>query len=705
VIATPRESRGRLTLIGLAGGIIAAVMAARLIWIQVVDAPRYVALAHDQHFERERLAPHRGAVKDRHGTNLSYTADNPTLIVDANRLDAAGRKEIAVCLAEILELSAGAIEKKLSQRKGAVVLNPKATALTGDDLANLPPNVIVEHHPKRIYPFGAAAAHVIGYVGVDQEGLDGIEKQWDETLRGFPGWTTYLRDARGHRQAESFRNPPVAGSDLILSIDAELQQVVAERLDAAVERCQAKGGYVLVIEPETGDILALANSPSFDPTWYDRPESIRHQRNRVLADGIEPGSTIKAITAAAALEDGAYRPNTPIDCHMGSWMLQGKPITDHEGFGVLPFIDTFVHSSNIAMAQVGLRLGPDKMYHYLRRFGFAERTGIGLGESPGALKRPEKWSGRTAATVAFGYEIRVSPIQMAMAYAALANKGILMKPRLVRAVCDVDGKLRSIPPQEVRRAVTEKTAATMLDFMKKTVEEGTGRKGAVDWCAVGGKTGTARKYDQAAGGYVSRHYASFVGVAPADRPRILCYAVIDEPKGDIYGGGTAAPLFREILEAASRLDHPLLRPDYETIRVPKNEIASKGEAGKSRRNSLAPTLTLEAAVAETVSVARRLTEYDQAARAAALDSMSVDPGLLAPAIDGLAPVLVGLSLREASMAVSQAGFVPCPVGGSSVVVRQFPAAGQPVTSFHDGIVTLFLGNPSDLALREAHDGR
>ena len=682
-----------------------AVFAARLIWIQVVEAKLWDIRAHDQHVERERLAPHRGAIMDRHRTSLSYTADNPTLIVDANLLDAAGRREIAMRLAPVLELTPAAIERKLAQKKGAVVLNPKATALTGDDLANLPRNVIVEHHPKRIYPFGAACAHVTGYVGTDQEGLDGIEKQWDETLRGVPGWTTYLRDARGHRQAETLRNPPEAGRDIILSIDAELQQVVAERLDAAVAHCQAKGGYVLVIEPETGDILALANSPSFDPIWYDRPESIRNQRNRVLADGIEPGSTIKAITAAAALEDGAFRPGTPIDCHMGTWMLQGKPITDHEGFGVLPFIDTFVHSSNIAMAQVGLKLGPEKMYHYFRRFGFAERTGIGLGESPGALKRPERWSGRTAATVAFGYEIRVSPIQMAMAYAALANKGILMKPRLVQAVSDADGKMRLIPPQEVRRAVTEKTAATMLDFMKKTVEEGTGRKGAVEWCSVGGKTGTARKYDQASGGYVSKHYASFVGVAPVDRPRILCYAVIDEPRGDIYGGSTAAPLFREILEAASRLEHPLLRPDYETIRVGKGSVAQKEAGTRPRRYSVAPAASLEAAIAETVAVAGRLFDYDRAARAAALDTTGGNPGLEAPAVDGVAPDLVGLSLRDALAQVSGAGFVPRPVGGSGEVVRQFPAAGAAVTSWHAGVVTLFLSHSSDMAMREGHDRR
>jgi len=706
VSATPRDSRGRLSLFGLAGALIFAVMATRLVWIQVVDADMYKRMAVDQHFVRVRLLPHRGAVEDRHGVRICYTAENPTLIVDANTLDAAGRLRIADALAPLLGLKRASIEQLLARRTGAVVLNPKATLLTADDLAGLPPDVIVEHHPKRIYPFESAAAYITGFVNIDQEGIDGIEKQYDELLRGQPGWSSYIRDARGHRQAEISRNPAMAGRDIRLSIDAELQQAVAELLDAAVARCQAKGGYVLVIEPATGDILALANSPSFDPTWYDSPESIARHRNRVTADGIEPGSTIKAITVAAALEDGAFGPNTPIDCHMGSWMLQGKPITDHEGFGVLPFIDTFVHSSNIAMAQVGLRLGPEKMYHYFRRFGFAERTGIGLGESPGALKRPERWSGRTAATVAFGYEIRVSPIQMAMAYAALANKGILMKPRLVRAVADANGVMQEIPPQEVRRAVTEKTAATLLDFMRKTVEEGTGRKGAVDWCAVGGKTGTARKYDQAAGGYVAKHYASFVGVAPVDAPRILCYAVIDEPKGEIYGGSTAAPLFREILEAASRLKHPLVRPDYRVIPAPAVAGDATVRSVAAPRIAMASKLTLEEAVAETINVVRRLTEYEHAALAAAEDTSGVDPGLEAPVLVGSAPEVLGFSQRDAMIAVNRAGLRPCQVGESGVVVRQFPAAGDPVTSYHRGIVTFFLGPASDdVAMAAKHDGR
>lgn len=703
---SPGDGRGRLSHFALVGGIIATIMVARLLWVQGIKGHEYKRMADDQHFERVHLKPHRGAVNDRHGVSFCYTADNPSLIVDTNLLDAAGRKELANRLAKILGLTPAAIEKKLAQGRGAVTLNPKATALTSDDLANLPSNVIVEYHPKRIYPFGSASAHVSGYVGVDQEGLDGIEKQYEETLRGFPGWTTFLRDARGHRQAESVSRPPVAGRDITLSIDSELQQVVAERLDAAVEHCQAKGGYVLVIDPETGDILAMANSPSFDPIWYDRKESIANHRNHATADGIEPGSTIKAFIVAAALEDGAYGPNTPIDCHMGTWMLQGKPITDHEGFGVLPLIDTFVHSSNIAMAQVGLRLGPEKLYHYLRRFGFAERTGIGLGESPGSLKRPEKWSGRTAATVAFGYEIRVSPIQMAMAYAALANKGILMKPRLVRGVADVNGKMCEIPPQEVRRAVSEKTAATVLDFMKKTVEEGTARKGAVDWCAVGGKTGTARKYDKESGGYVSKYYASFVGVAPIDHPRLLCYAVIDEPKGEIYGGSTAAPLFREILEAASRLKHPLLRYDYPVIDVsPTVAAVAPVRPNGSHQISVTPNLTLDEAVADTANIVRLLREYHEAALAAVEDTSGVEVELVAPVVMGSAPDVVGRALREASTTLSQAGFQPRLVGESGVVLRQFPAPGAPVTSYHGGMVTLWIGQAPPVVMAAKHDGR
>jgi cell division protein FtsI (penicillin-binding protein 3) len=688
VSAPPRDVRGRLGLFTVLGVLLFVVLSVRLFWVQILRGNDYRESAQNQHFERVRVAPHRGRILDRHGKELAFTAENPTIVVDAAKLDPAARPALARRLAPILGIPAADIVRKLDTRRRDVRLNPGATEVVMDSLRNLPRSVTVQLQPKRIYPYGKAAAHVTGFVGVDQEGIEGLEVAWDRELRGRPGWATYLRDGHQNRMSQGIERAAESGLDLELTIDAELQEVVAERLDAAVAACRAKAGYVLVIEPATGDILAMANSPSYDPIEY-RKAAPEHLRNRILSDVIEPGSTIKAMTVSAALEDGSYRPNTPIDCHMGSWRLGVRTISDHEPFGILPLVETFAHSSNIAMAQVGLRLGKDKMYHYLRKFGFAERTGLGLpGEAPGKLKKPENWYGDTAASVAFGYEILVTPLQMAMAYSVLANDGVLMKPRLVRAVRSGDEVVTTIPVQPVRQAVSAKTATTLLEFMEHTVLEGTGKKAGIDWCRVGGKTGTARKYDAELKTYIARHYASFVGVAPANDPRLLIYAVIDEPRGDIYGGSTAAPLFREIIEASWRLEHPIIRPDVDVVAAAMPAPGLATPAGRGRL-SMAATVDLETARAET---SRRAALASAASDTT--DSLAAPPRIL-----GTTPDLRRRSVRQALREAGAAGFA-AEIVGTGVVVGQFPAPGEPITEGSARRIILYLGDSAELAERE-----
>lgn len=696
--ATPRDSRGRLGLLGALGTLLLVVLSVRLFCIQIVRGRVYADLGRDQHEERVRLLPHRGQILDRNRVPLAYTAENITLLVDVTRLKRGDRLQLAHDLAPKLQIPRADLERTLLRAQGAEVrLNPKSTAVTLEELGRLPACVRTENQPKRVYPFGRSAAHVTGYVGVDQEGLDGVEKVWDARLRGQPGWATYLRVPGGRRYPQGDGRPAAPGADLVLTIDAELQAIVSDVIESGVQRFSARSAFAIVLDPKTGDILAMANAPGFDPVDYNKAgESQR--RNRIVADAYEPGSTIKAVTASAALEDGSYRPTTPINCMGGRWMLFGRPITDHEGFGTLPFIDTFVHSSNVAMAQVGMKLGPEKMNHYLRKFGFGQRTGLGLpGESAGLLRQVENWSARTPASVAFGYELRVTPLQMALAYAALANDGVLMRPRLVREVIWPDSQTVEVEsPQAVRRVVRTGTARTLLQFMQKTVEEGTGQKAAVKWCRVGGKTGTARKYSDEAKGYVSRHYASFVGVAPLENPCFLCYVVVDEPKGDIYGGGTAAPLFREILEAAGRISHPIVRPDFQVVpgMAPLAAAERPAEGGV-----LPPTAraSAEEAAAESLVVHGHL----QAVADTLADSLGFADVL--PAL-GIAPDLTSLTLRPALRAARRAGLQPVVADQrGSVVIRQFPAPGAPVTAAHGGRIMLFFGEPADLAVREKHE--
>jgi cell division protein FtsI/penicillin-binding protein 2 len=714
-----RDGRGRVRLLGLTGLVIFTVLSLRIFCISIIQHGHYMAEAIDQQIERVRISPERGRVYDRNGTLLAYSVDNPTVIAETAKFtDPVKRRNVARTLSTVLELPAADLEARLSRvRVPTVILNRKATPVLNDDLKALKiPGIRIESGPKRVYPLGAAAAHVTGFVNTDQAGAEGTEVAFEKELQGTAGWATLRRDAHGGKHMSDFGKPAVRGSDLLLTIDSYLQEVTSNRLNEAVKKCNAKAGWALVVDPRTGDILAMANAPTFDPTFYDSYPTETY-RNHIVSDGIEPGSTFKAVTVAAALEEGVMRPDTPIDCMGGRWMLYGKPITDHEKFWTLPFIDTFVHSSNVAMAQVGLKLGPDRMYHYLKKFGFGQKTGLGLpGEEAGYLKKKEQWSGRTPATIAFGYEIRVTSLQLAMAYAALANNGILMKPRLVKEIVAPDGTvLVRNEPEEIRRVVTEKTAQRLLEFMGKVVTDGTGREAALDWCVVGGKTGTARKYDNTLKAYVHKHYASFIGVAPLDHPRLLCYVVIDEPKGNIYGASTAAPAFKEIIEAAGKSPRPLLRPDYDVVAA--GAATGRGESKLLKRIRAALSVEPAEAAAETTAARNFLqAEIDSAAAAAGASPFDNEDGdsraetrpapKAAPIRTGpKAPNLVGMSLRLAFQRVSEAGLDVTSSGDGFVVVRQYPAAGEP-TRPDSGRVMIFMGTREDLdKLREKEKER
>lgn len=693
-----RDSRGRVRLLGLTGVFVFAVLSVRLFYIQVIEYKEHAESARNQQIERIRTPPSRGRILDRNGTPLAYTIDNPIVIAEPRLLtDLAVRRRVAQALSPLLQVTVAELEKKMSvARPPTVILNEKPTPVSVAELkAQNLPGIRIETQPKRVYPLGAAAAHVTGFVGKNQEGIEGTELAFESDLQGTPGWATLRRDAHGGRHATDYKKAAVAGNDLTLTIDSYLQEVTSSRLNDAVKKCNAKAGWAIVMDPQTGDILAMANSPDYDPTFYDRSPAA-NLRNHILSDRIEPGSTIKALTVAAALEEGVMRPETLVNCMNGKWMLQGRAITDHEKFGTLTFMDTFVHSSNVAMAQVGLKLGPDRLYHYLKKFGFGAKTGLGLpGEDPGYLKSTKYWSGRTPATIAFGYEVQVTALQLALAYAALANDGILMKPRFVKSVKAPDGSLLvDNGPEQVRRVVTERTASRLLEFMGKVVTDGTGKMAALDWCVVGGKTGTARKLDPKTKQYVNRHYASFVGVAPLDRPRLLCYIVIDEPRGNIYGGSTAAPAFREIIEAAGKAPRPIVRPDFDVVTA--GPTPEPGVASKLVARMLAPFLTsVTEAAAETAAVHQDLAaaEADTGEAAASLRAAHEASG-------SPAPDYIGLTMRQA-MRQATLDRLQLNMTGSGVVVRQFPAPGEILP---DGSrLTLFLGDRKELEQPEDNE--
>lgn len=418
--------------------------------------------------------------------------------------------------------------------------------------------------------------HVLGFVGVDGTGLAGLEQQYQAQLAGRPGHEVVEADPRGVLipQGENEAIPPVAGEDLVLTIDRQIQFRVQADLERAVKENHAKRGTVIVMDPTTGDVLALADYPSFDPNDISSadPNAIR---NRAVTDAYEPGSVNKVVTAAAALEEGAIKVNQRL--MVPDWYrLYTK--TFHDAHIHPPELmtlgDILAYSSNIGAIKVAKLLGPNRLYSYLRRFGLTETTGLGFpGESSGILPPTKEWSGTSMGTIPIGQGIAVTPLQMAAVYATIANGGVWVQPRLVAATIGPDGVRRDVPASPTRRVVSPETAATVSRMLAYAVGVGTGVAAQIPGYWVGGKTGTARKVNAAGTGYlVGKYVASFIGYVPASRPALVIAAVLDEPVS-VYGGVAAAPLFRDV--ARFSLGRLQIAPAAK-LQVPPHAVSTAG---------------------------------------------------------------------------------------------------------------------------------
>jgi len=389
-------------------------------------------------------------------------------------------------------------------------------------------------------------------VGLDDRGLEGLEHQYDELLGGQPQFVVGQQDALGRivfRQ-EPGRQAPIF--DLQLTIDEVLQYITERELGRAVERSRAKAGSAVVLDPRTGEILALANVPTYDPNQYRKVGSAV-RRNRAVTDSFEPGSMFKVILLAGALEEGAVRPGDRLYGENGAIEVSGITIRDHEKHGWLTVQQIMAQSSNVGAIKIGQKLGKSLYYHYMSGFGFGTLTGLDLpGETPGLIRRPRAWSALSLASLSLGQEIAVTSVQMATAFAAVANGGYLVRPHVVRGLSAQDGTLgRQVEPGVIRQVISPQTAQTMLTLLTAVVDEGTGKEAALEGYTVSGKTGTAQKLEPATGRYSHQKVvASFVGAVPAEAPRLVILVVIDEPEAFRWGGSIAAPVFREIAREA-----------------------------------------------------------------------------------------------------------------------------------------------------------
>lgn len=550
--ASLQRNRRYVMLLALLGGF--GVVLFRLVTLQVLQAAELTEKAGRQHQKTVSLEGARGTIVDRNGKVLAMNLEVPSVF--GVPTDVESPAKTARVLAPVLHVRVNELEQKLRQDRRFVWLARKLDPEQGRWFERTRIEGIgVVLEGRRFYPKGPLLSHLLGFAGMDGQGLEGIERRYDSDLQGEKRVTVLQRDAKGRTvfsKGQQAEQAPAAGHRLVLTIDEVIQYIVEKELDGAVARAQAKSGTMIVLDPNTGALLAMAGSPRFDPNALSNLNPDRW-RNRALTDAYEPGSTMKAILAAAVIEERVMKPNTLVFGEQGSMAIASTVIHDHEKLGWVTFAQVIQKSSNIGAAKAGMALGDQRLYQYLQAFGFGARTEIDLpGEATGLLKSPKAWGRRTVASVSMGQEIGVTPMQMVTAIAAIANGGRLMKPYVVSEIRDAQDEVkRQILPQVRRRVISPETARAVTRILEGVVTEGTGGKAAISGFRVAGKTGTAQKIDPRTGSYSdSKFVSSFVGYVPADNPRLAMIVVIDEPQGEAWGGAVAAPVFNRVGEQA-----------------------------------------------------------------------------------------------------------------------------------------------------------
>ncbi|HEX6989353.1 MAG TPA: penicillin-binding transpeptidase domain-containing protein [Bacillota bacterium] len=586
--------RRRVLFIFLVTALAFLGLSVRLAYVQLVRGNELRAEARENRLWEVPVQPRRGAIVDRNGHELaiSVNADSvyavPTEISDP---EATARR-----LAEILGLPYVDLYERLTRPASFSWVQRKVTDDVADQIRALDlPGIYFTQESRRVYPKGELAAHVLGIAGIDNQGLEGIELVYDEVLAGVQGWIKVEFDARGREIPFAVQHyvEPQDGLTLELTLDETIQYIAERELDRAMLAHQAEAGYILVMDPRTGELLAMAVRPTFDPNRFAE-YSADIRRNRAVSDTFPPGSAFKPVTAAAAIEEGVVTPETGF-YDPGYFRVPGHTIHNwnRQGLGATTFAEGFQESANTIFARVAVDLGVEPFYRYLDAFGLTTRTGIDLpGEASGIFPPAGRARPVDIAVMGFCQTLTVTPIQMITAISAIANDGLLMKPRVARAVRDADGKVvRVFEPEPVRQVISEQTARTIRGLMERVVAEGTGTQAQIEGYGVGGKTGTSQKV---IGGRLApgRYISSFIGMVPIDDPQLVVYVVIDEPKGIYYGSWVAAPVFARVA-----------RDVLHYLQVPATEQNEVEPEGPPRYPAVVPNV-VNLTVAEAVEVLR-----------------------------------------------------------------------------------------------------
>jgi len=543
-------TRFRIRFIGGVFILLLSVSIARAFYLQIYEQERFAHLAEKQHLKVVQLTPSRGAIYDATNSALAVSIEMDSLYAEPRNMEDLAAA--AAQLAPVLGMPKETVEKKLHGSRGFVWLARRLTPEVAAAVRRLDIDGLgFAKEPKRFYPNAEIGSHVIGFTGLDPEGLEGVERKYDSTLLGNTGYMVTERDALGRDIGTRgmMTKSASAGQNIALTIDKNIQYIAEKELAAAVETSRAKGGIAIVMEPGTGRLLAMANYPTFNPNQFGKfpPQAMR---NKAITDSFEPGSTMKVFLIAAALEEKAVSQNDAFNCENGVYNVGGRTIHDTHRYGRLSVGEILKYSSNIGAAKIGSRLGPERLYGYLKGFGFGAKSNIDLpGEVAGYLRNKSQWYGVDLATISFGQGISVSAIQLATAMSVIANGGTLMQPYIVEKILDGKGNvLKSFSPISRQKVISPETAGIVAKMMEGVAAEGgTGTAASVDGFRVAGKTGTAQKADPVTKGYsADKRTASFVGIVPADNPRFTIVVIVDEPKTSAYGGVVAAPAFSAI---------------------------------------------------------------------------------------------------------------------------------------------------------------
>jgi cell division protein FtsI/penicillin-binding protein 2 len=534
----------RTAWLALGLGLWSCLLILRLIQLQVLEHGRYRTEVIDQSRNKLPIRPRRGTIFDCQGKILArslpvesvYLTPTPDGPLSAEMAKVEALKDILNLTPADLQ----ALHQRIARKEHFIYLKRQVMPEIAAKAEALGlPGIFSHSETKRFYPNGRLAAHVLGGVNIDEQGQAGVEFTYNGILQGRTGQALVLRDAKRRKYRLETLRESEPGQDITLTLDETIQYIVEKELEKAVLSSRAAWGTVIISRPASGEILALASFPNYDPNDYP-PASAGAGRNRAFQFNFEPGSTFKIITAAAALENGAVSLAETFDCRENSLEIPGKDIRDHKPFGRLSFSDVFVHSSNIGTIRVGERLGETVLHRMIQTFGFGHKTGLDLpGEEEGIFHPLARWTGRTLPSLSIGYEISVTALQLLQALNAVANHGLQARPFIVT----IPANSRPLP----RRIISPETANSLTAILERAVEEGTGQEARIDGYRIAGKTGTTQKFDPQKGGYsLDRHLASFGGFFPAEAPALSMIVVIDEPQGQYYGGQVAAPLFRQI---------------------------------------------------------------------------------------------------------------------------------------------------------------